>query len=234
MKVLQDTKALSNLRQQLEIYDDFEWFVTAHRWTSLASDSGASVAATAAAGGRLAVVTGGTDNNEACFFTTSEVFLLGADKPLFGEVALNYTEISGNSANVAFGFADAPGADFQVDDTGVITVANTGIVIYKVDAGTVWRCYSKNGATATDSVSTTTAGGSAQRLAIEVQAVDATNVEIMFYCNGAPLRDSNGRSIKHRMPYASATEMDFGVYAKAGSANSLTVNVDWIYAAQRR
>ena len=48
--------------------DDFAWYVTAHLWTSLATDGGTSVAASAAHGGLLALTTGATDNNEAAAY----------------------------------------------------------------------------------------------------------------------------------------------------------------------
>lgn len=236
MKTLQNIDNLRRLRQQIEICDDFTWAVTVHNWTTLAADGGASVGVTDAVGGNLAVVTGGTDNNEAMIRTTNELFLLAADAPLIAESRLKFTDLAANAGNVAFGLADAAAANLLTDDTGAPSITTTGVLIYKVDGGTVWRVYSKNGANITDSVSTTTAGGTAwQALGIEILAVDGTNVEMIFTCNGSPLRDSNNRPIKHRMPYAAAGEMRLvPCYAKAGSANSLTVNCDYVYAAQRR
>lgn len=175
-----------------------------------------------------------TDNNEAAVKSTAEVFLLAADAALVGEAKIQYAEHNTNAANVAFGFADAIGTNLITDNGAAIT-ASTAILIYKKDGETVWRCYAENNGTTNDTASTTTAGGSTyQTLMVEVMAVDGTNVEVTYFCDGQPLRDSNSRPIKHRLAYASATEMQVGVYGKAGAGSVHTVKVDYIYAAQRR
>jgi hypothetical protein len=232
---LQNTGVLQKARQQHEIFDDFTWYITAHQWVSLAGDANATVAHTDAAGGILAINTGdATDNNEAAVSSATEAFLFAADGVLFGECKLQYTEHNTNAANVAFGFADAIGANLITDNGAGIT-AGSAALIYKADGATVWTCYLEINGSATSTASTTTAGGSAyQTLAIECLAVDGTFIEATFYCDGQPLRDSNSRPIKLRKEYASATEMDVGVYGKAGGSSTHTVNVDYIYAAQRR
>ena len=222
-------------RQQHEVFDDFYWYVTAHQWTSLAADANSSVAHSDAAGGILTIQTGdATDNNEAAVKSTSEVYKFAADATLFGEAKIQYTEHNTNAANVAFGFADAIGANLITDNGAAIT-ANSAALIYKKDGTTVWYAYLENNGTTVETASTTTAGGSSyQTLAIEVLPVDGTNVEVTYYCDGQPLRDTNNRPIKHRVAYASATEMQVGVYGKAGGASTHTILVDYIYAAQRR
>lgn len=217
------------------MYDDFLWYITAHQWASLAADTNAAVAHTDAAGGILSISTGdATDNNEAGVFTAAEVFKFAADAVLFGECKLQYSEHNTNAANVAFGFADAAGANLITDNGAGIT-AGSAALIYKTDGTTVWACHLEVNGTAVTGTSTTTAGGSSyQTLAIEVLPVDGTNIEATFYCDGQPLRDSNSRPIKLRSAYASATEMDFGVYGKAGGGSNHTILVDYVYAAQRR
>jgi hypothetical protein len=235
IRTLQNTGVLQKSRQQHEIFDDFFWYVTAHTWTSLAADTNAAVAATDAAGGVLSISTGdATDNNQAGVFTTNESFKFAADAPLFGEAKIQYSEHNTNAANVVFGFADAATTDF-VADNGASIAAGSAVLIYKLDGTTVWSCHLECNGTTVTGTSTTTAGGSAyQTLAIEVMAVDGTNVEATFYCDGQPLRDSNNRPIKLRVAYASSTEMDFGVYGKAGGGSTHTILVDYLYAAQRR
>lgn len=235
IKTLQNTGVLQRARQQHEVFDDFHWYITAHTWASLAADTNAAVAHTDAAGGILSIVTGdATDNNEAGVFTATEGFKFAADAPIYAEAKIQYSEHNTNAANVAFGFADAAGANLITDNGAGIT-AGSAALIYKVDGGTVWLCHLECNGTTVTGTSTTTAGGSSyQVLGIEIMAVDGTNVEATFYCDGQPLRDSNNRPIKLRVAYASSTEMDFGVYGKAGGASVHTVLVDYLYAAQRR
>ena len=67
--------------------------------------------------------------------------------------------------------------------------------------------------------------------------LDGSNVEITYYIDGIPLVLNSGsprRQIKHYASLTSMTEMDFGVYAKAGGSNAETINVDYICAIQRR
>lgn len=187
-------------------------------------------------GGVISGSTGATDNNEIMVRSTNEVFKFQADAPFYFEVCLQYTEANTDDANVAVGLADAAGANLLVDDGGGAGINSSGVLIYKVDGGTVWRCNSENNAVVTDTVSIQTAGGSSyQRLGISGLAVDGTNYEIEFSLDGKPLTDSNNKAIKHTLAYASATEMRLVVaYVKAGSANSETVLVDYVHFNGKR
>lgn len=222
---------------QFELYDDFLWYVSPHLWTSLAADTNTAVAIDAdGESGVLSIGTGdATDNNEAGTFTTNELFKFAADRPLCAEARIQFTEINTSAANVAFGFADAGGADLLGDDGAGDAIANSGALIFKVDGETVWRAACENNGTVRETQSTTTAGGSSyQTLRIESRDMGDGNQEITYFVDGQPLRDSNGKQIKHTLAHASATQMDLGVYAKAGAANTLTVLVDYIAAFQKR
>lgn len=235
IKLLQNTIDMHRLRQQHQVFDDFHWYITGHQWASLVADTNSAVAGTDAAGGILSVSVGdATDNNEAGVFTAFECFKFAADAPIYAEGKIQWAEGATNTANVFFGFADAMGANL-ITDNGAAVTAGSAVGIYKLDGETVWRAYLEVNGTITQAVSTATAGGSAyQTLAVEVLPVDATNIEVTYYLDGQPLRDSSNRPIKLRSAIASATEMDFGVYAKTGSAHALVVLVDYVYAAQRR
>jgi hypothetical protein len=213
--------------KQVEFVDHFLWYISPHMWTSLAADAGASVAMRDQHGGWARITTGAVDNNEAAIISTNEIFLWGADKPADYQAKISFTEIASNAANVAFGVADAMGANLLTDDTGAPSITTCGALIYKVDGGTKWKCYSKNGSTVNDTQSTMTAGGS-QRLHIQAQAIDATYMAIMYQVNDTVLVDANGIAIRHLVPYASAGEMKTGVYAKTGGAPTLLVDVDLI------
>lgn len=216
-------------------FDDFHWYVTAHLWANLAADGGVTApAATDNAGGILSMATGATDNNEVAIKSSSEVFLLADDKPFVIEASLKYTEANTDDANVAFGLADAIGANLLLDDGAGPKTTFSGALIYKVDGSTVWKAASSKSTTQTLSTSITTAGGAYQKLRIEGRAVDGTNYEIIYFVDEQPLRDSNNKMIKHTVAYASATEMQVGAYIKAGGATSETLLVDYIGAWQKR
>lgn len=232
MKTLQNSDTLRRMRQQFEIADHFDWYVTAHLWTSLAGDSGSSVASADGHGGIVRLTTGATDNNEAAVISTVEPFLWGDGKPGEYEAGINFTDIAANDCGVAFGVSDSLGANTLVDNTAAPSITTTGALIYKLAGGTVWRCYSKNGAAVNDTASTTTAGG-VQRLNICAHAVDGTNMVLLYFVNGNQLVDANGLAIRHLVPFASAGEMNLGVYAKTGTTTSVVVDVDFIYGAGR-
>lgn len=216
--------------------NDFLHYATATDGvTSLAADAGSSVAAGDARAGVLVITTGATDNNEAGVRTTNENYLFLADTDTYGAAYIQYAEAATDDANVMVGFISAFAANNLGDDGAGPRASGCSAMIYKVDGGTVWRCHSRNGSASTDSVSTTTAGGATyQKLEVELHETDGVNMDVVYRVNGNLLKDSNGLPIKHKVAIASATEMHFGVYAKAGGATSEVVNVDWIYAHQRR
>ncbi|MGQ0637315.1 MAG: hypothetical protein ACT4QC_22130 [Planctomycetaceae bacterium] len=224
-------------RRMHGFFDDFDWYLSPHRWTSLAADAGASVAAGASSqGGAVVLTTGATDNNEAAVGTTNSPFKMADDKPLFFEARLQYAEANTDDANVFAGFADGlNSANMLVDNGAGPKTSFSGAGIYKVDGETAWRCISSKGGTQTITQSTKTAGGSlAQVLRVELQPIDGASAEATFYVDDEPLRDAAGNVIKHTIALASAAAMQAGVYAKAGSGNSEVVNVDYVAAYQLR
>lgn len=222
-------------RLQNVVFDDFNAFVTGHLWTDTSGDTGASVAGSDARGGIAAITTGATNNNEAYLLSTKEVFLIGASKPIYGECSLQYTEANTDDANVAFGFMNAVGADSILDDGAGPKADFSGAVLYKVDGGTVWNFATSIGTTRTVTATTVTAGGSSyQRLEIKIEPVSSTTALAYPLIDGQQCVDANGTLIVHSITFASATEMNIFVGAKAGGANSEVVNVDWIAGIQKR
>jgi hypothetical protein len=221
----------------LQIFDHF-WSeaLASLSYATTLTDSG-SVTVGDAHGGIIALVpSDGTvgDNDEAGLYTINEVFKIQAGKPMRCGALLQFSEANTDDANVFFGFASAFGANLLVDDGAGPRTSGNVVGIYKVDGGTVWRCVTRYGSTTsvTDSVSTTTAGGSSYQL-LEVNIIDqgsVGSVQVTFTVNGETLRDSNGNPIVHQFPVASATEMQFGAYVKNGGANLETLNIDKWYA----
>ena len=231
-------------RETYHIFDDFEWFISPHRWTSLAADTNATVTTDAdGLGGILEIYTGdATDNNEAAVRTTNEAFLPAPGKPWELEARLQYSEVNTDASNICFGALDTMGAANTLRDDGAGPQTSFyGAMIAKLDGETKWRCYSSAGtlsSAGTNTQSQTTAGGSSyQVLTIRGLPVGRSNVsEVTFFVDGVQLTDSNGRPIKHDMTHGAAGtgDLDVGAYAKAGGGSSQTLSVDYIYCAKKR
>lgn len=221
---------LENMAYQFEVYEDFYEFTTGDLFSSLAADSGATVAVGDAAGGIITLTTGATNNNEAAVFTTKEVFKFANNKPFSGVFRVQYTEAATNAANVFIGFADAIGADLLIDDGGGTKSSYSGACFYKVDGGTVWICQSSVGTTRTtttlnaagsrDGISKTAGGSSYSVFRIDVVSTSSTEAQVSFFIDGILVA-------VHSLTVTSATEMQAGVYVKAGTAASQTTLVDY-------
>lgn len=236
MKVLDLPRSVLE-RRMYGFFDDFEWYISPHRWTALAADAGTSVAVGASsAGGTVVLTTGATDNNEAAVATTNSPFTIAGDKPLLFEARVQYAEANTDDANVLAGFASGlNGANMLIDNGGGPKAGFSGAGIYKVDGETVWRCVSSIGAAQSISQSTKTAGGSAaQTLRVEIQPIDAATAEVTFYVDDDPLRDAAGCTIRHTLSFSGAAAMQAGVCVKAGGGTSEVVNVDYVTAYQLR
>lgn len=224
-------------RDQFTLVDDFLSYSDTDLWTKLAADTNATVAHEGPGRSRVKLFTGDAiKNNEAAFATTNELYKFVASKELVVEGVVEYAESNTDDACVAFGLADAIGANL-ITDAGAAVTATDAALIYKTDGSTVWKFHTEINGTAVDSTSTTTAGGtSPQTLRIECKPVSSTVFECRPYVDGVQLEDSNGVPIMHRVTLGTATDMDLGAYVKAGSGTSgqETLYVDYIYAAQVR
>jgi hypothetical protein len=218
------------------LYDDFFSYNTGDQWTDLAADAGVTAPAVGdVVGGRLSMATGATDNNEVAAKTTEELFLIADSRPIIGEARIQFTEANTDDANVLVGFMSALGANAMVDDGAGPRTTGNYACLTKRDGETVWRCSSRNGTESNETVSTKTAGGTAfQDLRIEIADWTGTKVSITYYVDGERLKDSNGNEITHELTITGSTEMNFGMYIKAGGANSETLVTDYASAWQVR
>lgn len=230
-------ETLANAKHSFNMFDDFTWFVTAHQWASTVADGGSIAVATDVAGGVIRLTNDtAADNDEIYVASANANYLLAANKNLYGEARIQFTESNTDDANVAFGFASSVGANLIVDDGGGMRASGTVLAIFKVDGGTVWKCESRNGSTVYTNTSNTTAGGSAfQTLGIEVVELLGTTATIVFKCDGVILRDSTtGQPIRHQLPFSGATAMQVFVGQKNGSANNELTSVDYIGTVQAK
>lgn len=231
-------------RDTFQVKADFEKDIDTTEWTATLTDIGTAAVGDNANGGVVALTpSDGTvaDNDEVYLASANELFIFAANRPLYGCCRLQFAETTAGIYNAAFGFMDAVGADSIVDNTGLPKTSGSTLAIYKTDGSQVWKCVSAVNGVATHSTSTksstkaTTVGGGWQELEVEATPTDSAGYTVVFSVDGEQLRDSNGQVIRHYLPYASATEMQVFVGAKLGAAtNNDVLNVDYIYAAQRR
>ena len=223
-------------RNTFGYFDDFDHYVTADTFTTVASDTG-TVTVSDTAGGIVTLdPSDGTvaDNDETYLKGTKEIFLFANDKPLVFESRLKFTEANTDDANILAGLMDAVAANALADDGGGPPASYSGANFHKVDDGTKWIVESSVGAAQTTTVTTTTAGGAYQTLRIEFKPVTSTEADVTFFVDGVQVQDSNGRDVKHRITYTGATEMQTALGVKNGGANRETLLVDYVAAFQKR
>jgi len=236
--ILDLPQSVQDLRHRFAIEDDFTGgLLDAVKWTDTSPDSGATVAGSDAAGGAAVLTTGATDNNEAYLLSKQEVFLFAANKPLKVACRLKFTEAQTDDANVAFGLANAVGANTIVDDGAGLKTNFSGVAIFKVDGGTRWKVMSSLATTqeivdltaslSYDKLAKTAGGGVYQILEIDWQPISGTVGEARFFIDGVHVYTLS-------FTFTSATEMNLFVGVKAGGANSEVVTVDYLYGVQQR
>ncbi|MFN8858489.1 MAG: hypothetical protein ACK50P_23170 [Planctomycetaceae bacterium] len=236
MKLLDLPQAVRE-RRMFGFFDDFEWYLSPHRWTSLAADAGTAVGAgPSAAGGAVVLATSAVDNSECALGPTTRPLRPADDRPLMLECRLQYAEAAVSAANVFVGVADSlASADLLLDNGQGPRPGLHGVGLYKVDGESTWRVISVRGGTPLISVSTTSAGGPApQTLRLEIQPLDASVAEVTFHLDDSQVRDATGLPVKHLFPLAGCPPLQAGVYLKAGSAASESLSVDYIALYQLR
>jgi hypothetical protein len=236
------------------IWDDFDHYVTADTWTTTATNSG-TIAVGDTVGGVVKInpssneTNSQADNDETYMHTTAECFKFATDKPIFAACKLRPYSNTIANLNVSFGFKDAVAADSILDDGAGPAASYSGAIISKLDGGTVWQCESSISTSQTTVNSGHTVGNNSwDVLAISVKPLTSTTSEVHFYSAdvgsdgdfelseiGKTTPTGTEQFVAHTITHTSATEMELFVGVKAGSANNSDyVDVDWIYAAQKR
>ena len=239
MKLLEQTGA-EKRRLVHGFEEDFYHYVTAHRWTSVLTDSGTNSVGDAAGGVLDMVPSDGTvaDNDEAYIKTTAEVFKFVNAKPLACEAYLAWTEANTDDANVFVGFMNAIAAN-SLQDNGAGPPSNySGAVFFKADGDTVWSAEVSDGTTqwtkkldadgSLDGIAKTCGAGTYQELRIEVVPTSSTKMDVCFFIDGVLVWK------KKDATYASATEMQFGAGVKNGGSNNENLKIDRAEAWQKR
>jgi len=222
-------------RRTFGFFDDFEWMISPHRWTSTLTHSGSVTVANGACGIAPIVPSDGSvaDNDNSYLGTTNAPFTFAADKPAVCEARIQFTEANTSAANIIFGFCSTAADATLLDNGGGPPASYTGTVIYKVDGGTTWQAESSVGATQTSGsavytpAAITAAGGitaggaSYQTLRIEFEPYSSTKAKVNFFVDGVLLAS-------HDYTFTSAAACKLVAGVKNGSTSLETLNVDYM------
>ncbi len=216
------------LRRQFGLFDDFDAYTSGQRWASV-SDAGASIAIDGdAVGGVLAIATNGSDNDEAYVKTAAELFQFASDQPLRFETRIQFSEAATNAANLVVGLISSAGADSILDDGAGPKADYSGAVFYKIDGETTWSCESSLGTTQESSATSVSAGASSfYTLRIEFVPTTSTQGTLVFFIDDIQVAS-------HNYSFVGATEMSIVLGVKSGTAQTETINVDYVSCQQLR
>lgn len=241
-KICRIPDVLSIGRDQYGVFDDFVSFTDTQLWTVANVGAGTTLAHEGSVGrSTLKFFTTTAANDSAILATTNEIFKFKANKAIFAESRIIFTDVNTDDGFVGFGFADAIAATTMADTTGAIT-ATDACLIYKLPNTTVWAFHTEINGSVTGlgsatigSVSDTTAGGASfQTLRIEIVPRSSTVFEARPYVDGVQLKTSAGTPIMHTITLGTATDLDFGLIHKTGHTDDFTMYCDYIFAAQVR
>lgn len=239
MKMVDIMEAAAKSRTHF-LSDDFYYYVDADLWTVTATDSGTAAAGDAVGGKLTLTASDGTvaDNDECYLESTKETFLIADNKSIYFKSIVQFTEANTDDANIFAGLANAVAANLLVDDGAGPRASGNIVCFYKVDGGTTWYVYSRNGSTVNNHDTLITAGGATPQTLeffVENQGDGSTNVKITFRIDGQWVMNSDtNRYREHVLPIASSTEMQVGFGVKNGGGNNQTLVIDYVYAAQVR
>lgn len=239
-KLLPLSENTLKLPQMFGVDEDFLHYVSTHRFTTIATDSGTATVGDAVGGILALAASDGTvaDNDECYIKGVSEVYKFAASKPLFIRGRLQFTEANTDDANIIFGLMSAVAANALLDNGAGPAASYSGCVFFKVDGSTVWQAESSlagtqttttlNAAGSRDGIAKTAGGSSYQTLEINWVPNDSTTGDFTFFIDGVLVAKHKG------VTYTSATEMQIVAGVKNGDTNMETLNVDYISAWQVR
>lgn len=191
--------------------------------------NGGTVAISDGVKGVVTFTTGATNNDEIYMCTSTETIKFASGKYIVAEVYLNFTEVATDDANIIFGMMNAVAADCLIDDGGGPKATGDYVAIWKTDGQTHWYCGTQSNGTQLPTSDTllSDASGHAghssayRKLKIEVDCISSTEALAKFSIDDVEVQST-------RFTYASATEMQLMVGAKAGGAATETLNVDYL------
>jgi hypothetical protein len=240
------------------LFDDFHSYTDTQLWTKTLTGSATAPTVTNPAASNGVISLGNVAdqiNASAIVATTLKNWTFAANRPMFAEASIQYTEAATNNAAIFFGFASAMGATFLANTTSVPIVTGSAAGIYKLFGETVWRALlNVNGVQVLSGLTIESSQPSAtttfQTLRVQVDIV-GTNVEATFFVGQ---RDTPGgdasypvgltqlreaasglaRPVKLRLAYASSAAMSVSAKVKQLTAAPETLVVDYMAVGNLR
>lgn len=242
-------------RRTCFLFDEFHVYTDTQLWTKTLTGAGQTVTNPDGQSGVISLGNGGSAaNSSAIVATTRKNWTFAASRPMYMECQLQYAEAATSGAGIFFGVSSGFGATFLADTTFVPSTNFSGCGIYKQAGDTVWRGITSVGTTqqltgVTLESSQPSPTTTFQILRVMVDVV-GTNLEVTYFVGqretpGADgvypaglqqLRESTSgfnKPIKHRVAFASAAAMQFGVMEKqlnAGNAETVVVDYMGLYS----
>ncbi len=217
-------------RRTCGFLDEFEWYLSPHRWTSVLANSGTASVADGV-GGILSIVPSDgsvATNDESYAHTTNALFQFAANKPILFEASVQFTEANVNEANILVGVMDAVAAGALADGNAGPKASYSGMVFFKNGGTNVWSCESSVGGTQSTTVTTKAAGGANyQTLTGQWQPINATQAEAAFFIDGLLVA-------RQLFTFTGGVAMQLVAGVKNGSANLETLKVDYLAGYQLR
>lgn len=231
-----DISVLFDMSSVIEINEDFIAYVPASSnealWSNILTDSG-TVTLADAKGGRIAIAASdGTiaDNDEAYVYTTNEVFIVEAAKPIWFETRVKLAAADTDNANVMVGLLSGVAAN-ALQDNGAGPPANyDGVVVNKVDGGSAWVAEASVGTTQTAIALTAPGapGTSYQKIGILIVPTSSTSATAYIFIDGVLVGSQ-------AFTFTGMTEMAAFVGVKNGGGTvNTTLHVDYIRVRQAR
>ena len=229
-------------RDNIEVYDDFEYYVTADTWTTVADNSG-TVAVSDGTKGVVKINPSDAttiDNDQTYLVSTAEMFLFANKKPLVFETRVRPVFNTSANINVLAGVMNNVAAD-SIQDNGAGPSADYhGANFFLKDGDATWWCESSIGATQTTvDTGITAANNTWTTLRFEVSDLSSTQSQINFFIDdeecGWDVTTKPGQKITQTVTFSSATEMQVCLGCKNGSTNdSQYLDADYVGCRQRR
>lgn len=234
-------------RRSMMVFDDFTYYVSGDQWTSVTGGAATAAVADGANGILTLSCVDSTLNREVYVRSTTALFNLANNKPIYCECQLQYSEGNTNKAGIIFGLMNAVAAGALADTTLVPKSSFSGAVIFKAVSTTYWQTESSvttvNTLTTVDNL-LVPGGANYQRLGILIEPVSSTLAEVTYYIDaGSPITASAGgvllqarnnltnkTLIKDQLTYTGASGMQLFVGVKNGSTTAETLNVDYMAA----
>lgn len=215
------------------VRDDFAFYTDGNLWTKVTSDAGTTTVGDTK-NGVLDIVAGNSsaaDNAITLAASTNELFKIEAGKSIIGYWRVKLTEANTDDANILVGFSNVVTTSLLGNDGAGPPGTYDGVVVFKVDGGTVWQGETHNNTTPnTDTNIGSFSDGAWTDIVIEIltDSGSDTTATCNFYIDG-----TKGGSETITISGLEEMHLVAGCVKNGDTANE-TLEVDYCIATQVR